>query len=70
MALGVVGSVGHFSHFHRTGRISVPLAELAAFVARYVVHSVAADEQAITDALRGARRWPSASRWARGSASA
>jgi len=55
MALGVVGSVGHFSHFHRTGRITVPLDELAAFVARYVVHSVAADEQAVTDALRGAR---------------
>lgn len=55
MALGVVGSVGHFSHFHRTGRISVPLDELAAFVARYVVHSVAADDRAVTDALRGAR---------------
>ena len=54
LALGVVGSVGHFSHFHRTGRISVPLAELAAFVARYVVHSVAADEHAI--ARRAARR--------------
>ena len=39
--------VGHYSHFHRTGRITVPLDELAAFVARYVVHSVAADEQAI-----------------------
>ena len=58
MALGVVGSVGHFSHFHRTGRISrvsLPLDELGAFVARYVVHSVAADEQAISAALRGAR---------------
>jgi len=53
MALGVVGSVGHFSHFHRTGRITVPLDELAPFVARYVVHSVAADEHAIADALRG-----------------
>jgi len=52
LALGVVGSVGHFSHFHRTGRISVPLPELSTFVARYVVHSVAADEQAIADALR------------------
>ena len=52
MALGVVGSVGHFSHFHRTGRISVPLPELATFVARYVVHSVAADEDAIHAALR------------------
>jgi AcrR family transcriptional regulator len=51
MALGVVGSVSHFSHFHRTGRISAPLADLSAFVARYVLHSVAADEQAVRDAL-------------------
>ena len=52
LALGVVGSVGHFSHFHRTGRISVPLPELGTFVARYVVHSVASDEDAIRAALR------------------
>lgn len=52
LALGVVGSVGHFSHFHRTGRIDLPLPELAAFVARYVVHSVAADEQSVNEALR------------------
>jgi AcrR family transcriptional regulator len=52
LALGVVGSVGHFSHFHRTGRISVPLPELATFVARYVVHSVASDDDAIRAALR------------------
>jgi len=52
LALGVVGSVGHFSHFHRTGRIDLPLSELAAFVARYVVHSVAADEAAVDEALR------------------
>ncbi len=52
LALGVVGAVGHYSHFHRTGRITMPLAELADFVARWVVHSVAADEQAARDALR------------------
>jgi AcrR family transcriptional regulator len=52
LALGVVGCVGHFSHFHRTGRITMPLPDLAAFVARYVVHSVAADEDAIRTALR------------------
>jgi AcrR family transcriptional regulator len=55
LALGVVGSVGHFSHFHRAGRIEMPLPELAAFVARYVVHSVAADEEAIRAALRASR---------------
>ena len=52
LALGVVGSVGHFCNFHRTGRITVRLAELATFVARYVVHSVASDEDAIRAALR------------------
>jgi AcrR family transcriptional regulator len=52
LALGVVGAVGHYSHFHRTGRISMPLGELADFVARWVVHSLAADEQAARDALR------------------
>jgi AcrR family transcriptional regulator len=55
LALGVVGSVGHYSHFHRTGRISVPLPELATFVARYVVHSLASDEDAIQAALRQVR---------------
>jgi AcrR family transcriptional regulator len=52
LALGVVGSVGHYSHFHRTGRIKVPLPELATFVARYVVHSLASDDDAIRAALR------------------
>lgn len=55
LALGVVGCVGHYSHFHRTGRIQMPLPELAAFVARYVVHSLAVDEQAVSDALRLSR---------------
>jgi AcrR family transcriptional regulator len=53
LALGVVGAVGQYSHFHRTGRISMPLPELAAFVGRHVVHCVAADEEAATAALRG-----------------
>lgn len=44
LALGVVGAVGQFSHFHRTGRITMPLPDLAEFVGRHVVHSVAADE--------------------------
>jgi hypothetical protein len=52
LALGVVGCVGHYSHFHRTGRLTLPLPELAAFVARYVVHSLAADEDAIAAALQ------------------
>jgi hypothetical protein len=52
LALGVVGAVGHYSHFHRTNRIKMPLPELAGFVARWVVHSVAADDEAALTALR------------------
>src|SRR3546814_20078791 len=52
LALGVVGIVGHYSHFHRTNRIKMPLPELAQFVARWVVHSVAADDEAALVALR------------------
>jgi AcrR family transcriptional regulator len=53
LALGVVGAVGQYSHFHRTGRITLPLPELAAYVGRYVVRAVAADEDAAQSALRG-----------------
>lgn len=44
MALGVVGAVGYYGHFHRTGRTTVPIEELAGFVGRSVVCSLAADE--------------------------
>ena len=54
LAVGVVACVGQYSHFHRTDRIRMPLPELAAFVARYVVHSLAADDQARDQALRAA----------------
>ncbi len=43
LAYGVLGSVTWFCHFHRTGRISQSAEELADFVGRYVVRSVAAD---------------------------
>jgi AcrR family transcriptional regulator len=52
LALGVVGAVGQYSHFHRTGRITLPLPDLAGYVARFVVHSVAADEASALAALR------------------
>jgi AcrR family transcriptional regulator len=58
LALGVVGCVGHYSHFHRSGRITLPLPELAAFVARYVVHSLATDDDAIVTALRASAAAP------------
>ncbi len=44
LAYGVVGTVGNFAHFHRSGRATGPIDELARFVARFVVRSVAADD--------------------------
>jgi AcrR family transcriptional regulator len=44
LAYGVVGAVGYYGHFHRTGRVALPVGELAAFVGRFVVCSLAADE--------------------------
>lgn len=46
LAYGVVGAVGYYGHFHRTGRAVLSLPELAAFVGRFVVCSLAADEGA------------------------
>jgi AcrR family transcriptional regulator len=43
LARGVVGVVGLYSHFHRTGRSDVPIDELASFVGRFVVQSLAAE---------------------------
>jgi AcrR family transcriptional regulator len=51
LALAAVGMVGQFSHFHRTGRIDLPLDELAMFVARLVARMLASDEAAARDAL-------------------
>jgi AcrR family transcriptional regulator len=48
LARGVVGIVGIYSHFHRTGRTDTPVDELAAFVARFVVRSLAADDEIAT----------------------
>jgi hypothetical protein len=36
LALGVVGAVAHFSHFHRSGRIEMDVDELARFVGDWV----------------------------------
>jgi AcrR family transcriptional regulator len=44
LAYGVVGAVGYYCHLHRTGRISITVDELARFVARSVVRTLAADE--------------------------
>ena len=45
MSYGVVGAVGYFCHFHRTGRIDLSVDELAAFVGRHVVCALASDEK-------------------------
>jgi len=40
LALGVVGAVGFYSHYHRTGRLDVPIDELATFVGAAVVRTL------------------------------
>jgi AcrR family transcriptional regulator len=44
LAYGVVGAVGYYGHFQRTGRVAMGIDELAPFVGRFVVCSLAADE--------------------------
>ncbi len=43
LAWSVVGTVAHFSHLHRTGRLELAVDDLAEFVADLVVRSLAAD---------------------------
>jgi AcrR family transcriptional regulator len=54
MALAVVGAVGQFSHFHRTGRVDMGLDELAGYVARLVTRILTADERIARRSLRTA----------------
>jgi AcrR family transcriptional regulator len=51
LALGIVGVVGHYSHVHRAGRLGISLDDLAAFVGRFVVRSVATSEELAGSAL-------------------
>ncbi|MCU1452365.1 MAG: TetR/AcrR family transcriptional regulator [Acidimicrobiales bacterium] len=44
LAFGVVGAVGYYGHFHRTGRFAISIEELAPVVGRFVVCALAADE--------------------------
>jgi AcrR family transcriptional regulator len=55
LARGIVGIVGMYSHFHRTGRIDLPIGELASFVGRFVVHTLAADDEIAQAADRNRR---------------
>jgi Cys-tRNA synthase (O-phospho-L-seryl-tRNA:Cys-tRNA synthase) len=49
LALGVHGSVSHFCHHLRTGRITCGVDELAEFVADWVVRAVAGEVPARLD---------------------
>jgi len=54
LALAVVGAVGQFSHFHRTGRVDLALDDLANYVARLVVRILTADEQVARQSIKQA----------------
>jgi AcrR family transcriptional regulator len=58
LARGVVGIVGVYSHFHRTGRTDAEIEELAPFVARFVVRSLAADDEIATAVERAQESRP------------
>jgi AcrR family transcriptional regulator len=42
LAIGMLGAVSQFCHYHRTGRIELPIDELARFVGQWVVQAVTA----------------------------
>jgi len=54
LALAVVGAVGQFSHFHRTGRVDMSLEDLANYVARLVVRILTAGEQVARQSVKQA----------------
>ena len=45
LAYGVVGAVAYYAHFNRTGRLPMSVDEVAAFVGRFIVHALAADDE-------------------------
>jgi AcrR family transcriptional regulator len=58
LAYAVLMTVGWFSHFRQTGRLAVDADELAAFVGRQVVCSIAASEEIARCALEAASPMP------------
>ena len=56
LALAVVGTVGQFSHFHRTGRIELSLTELSGYVARLVARMLTSDEKVARTSLLALRQ--------------
>ncbi|MBX3312916.1 MAG: TetR/AcrR family transcriptional regulator [Actinobacteria bacterium] len=53
LAHSVVGTVGYYGHLHRTGRVDLPDDELAGFVGRLVVCSLASHEDIARRVLAG-----------------
>jgi AcrR family transcriptional regulator len=51
LAYSVLTTVGWFTHFHRTGRLGLSIDELAAFVGRHIVCSLAASERVVRSTL-------------------
>jgi AcrR family transcriptional regulator len=43
LALGVVGAVGYYSHYHRSGRLDLDVDDLARFVGEWVLRAVAGE---------------------------
>ena len=42
LAIGVLGAVAQFSHYHRTGRLKLSIDELATFVGQWTIQALAA----------------------------
>ena len=42
LAIGVLGAVSQFSHYHRTGRLKLSIDELATFVGQWTIQALAA----------------------------
>ena len=56
LALSVVGTVGQFSHLHRTGRVTLSLDEMSDYVARLVARMLTANEEVARTSLAALRR--------------
>lgn len=52
LAYGVTGMVGYYGHFHRTGRMPMPVDELSAFVGRMIVCMLASTEETVVRVLQ------------------
>ena len=42
LAIGVLGAVAQFSHYHRSGRLAISIDELARFVGQWTIQALAA----------------------------